>query len=67
MMSADVEGSFAGFFPAVVPFEGARGGGEVALAALPLGAASACAVFFLRAIVPVHASRSGELWGLALS
>jgi hypothetical protein len=47
MMSAEVVGSFAGFFcPAEVPLEVGGGGGGV-LEALPLVAASA---FFLRAI-----------------
>jgi hypothetical protein len=66
MMSADVEGSFAAFFPAVVPLEGGGGDGVVALAALPSGAASDCALFFLRAIVSIRPSLDGQLWGLAL-
>jgi hypothetical protein len=47
MMSADVEGSLAAFFPAALPFT--AGGGV--LEALPLGPASACALFFLRVII----------------
>jgi hypothetical protein len=46
MMSADVEGSFAGFFPAAVVVPLVVGGGV--LDALP---SSVCALFFLRAIM----------------
>jgi hypothetical protein len=49
MMSADVEGSFAGFFAAEVPL-GVGGGGVLEALPLPLVAASACALFFFRAI-----------------
>jgi len=48
MMSADVEGSFAGFFAAPAgPWAAAGGGIDEAL---PLSDASACALFFLRAM-----------------
>jgi hypothetical protein len=46
MMSADVEGSFAGFFPAPVVVPLVAGGGV--LDALP---SSVCALFFFRAII----------------
>ena len=50
MMSADVEGSFAGFFSfGVLPL---RVGGGGVLEALPLGAASTCALFFFFAMSP---------------
>jgi hypothetical protein len=62
MMSADVEGSFAGFFPAgVAPLEG---GGV--LAALPPGTSSVCALFFFRAMASLHAGRGSNV-GFALS
>lgn len=47
MISADVDGSWAGFFAVAAPLEG--GGGV--LKALPLVAASSCGLFFLRAIL----------------
>ena len=46
MMSADVEGSFAGFFAAPIPFAESGGVDE----ALPLVASSGCALRFLRAM-----------------
>jgi phage-related tail fiber protein len=46
MMRADVEGSLAAFFAAAAPLLAGGGVDE----ALPLGAASACALFFLRAM-----------------
>lgn len=46
MMRADVEGSPAGFFAVAAPLEAGGGVDE----ALPLDAASACALFFLRAM-----------------
>ena len=59
-MSADVEGSFAGFFPAaVLPL--AAGGGV--LDVLPLGAASACALFFFFAMSKAPLGVNGESWG----
>jgi hypothetical protein len=60
-MSADVDGSFAGFFAAGgAPL---AGGGGV-LAALPPGAASVCALFFFRAMASMRAGRCSNV-GLA--
>lgn len=47
MMRADVEGSLASFFAGAAPLLADSGGVDEAL---PLGAASSCALFFLRAM-----------------
>jgi hypothetical protein len=60
MMSADVEGSFADFFPAavVVPLVA----GSAVLDVLP---SSVCALFFFRAILTIHlAIVYSDMWGL---